>query len=385
MVRAPKNWLKKVMKILQTPSRFYPYIGGVENYVYHLSKELIKLGHKIKVICADEPSIGDGIIDGIQVKRLNYMGKIANTNITPKLPQTILKEDFDIIHTHLPTPWSADWSAVVSLIKNKPLILTYHNDIVGEGIYSYVAKSYNFILLPLLLKSAKKIIVTHKRYIDFSPHLKEYIKKIEVIPPGIDLDKFKPMPQTKRREKIILFVGILDKFHRYKGLDYLIKAMTFIKRDIFNVKLIVGGNGVLKEEYIKLSRSLGLEKQIDFVGFIPQNKLIEYYNNCDVFVLPSLSSEQEGFGIVLLEAMACGKPVVTTNIVGLAENIKNIGSGRVIEPGKEIELSKAIIEILNNEDLANEMGQKARKLTEENYSWNLIAKKILELYYDYQK
>jgi glycosyltransferase involved in cell wall biosynthesis len=373
------------MKILQTPSRFYPYIGGVENYVYHLSKELIKLGHKIKVICADEPSIGDGIIDGIQVKRLNYMGKIANTNITPKLPQTILKEDFDIIHTHLPTPWSADWSAVVSLIKNKPLILTYHNDIVGEGIYSYIAKSYNFILLPLLLKSAKKIIVTHKRYIDFSPHLKEYIKKIEVIPPGIDLDKFKPMPQTKRREKIILFVGILDKFHRYKGLDYLIKAMTFIKRDIFNVKLIVGGNGVLKEEYIKLSRSLGLEKQIDFVGFIPQNKLIEYYNNCDVFVLPSLSSEQEGFGIVLLEAMACGKPVVTTNIVGLAENIKSIGSGRVIEPGKEIELSKAIIEILNNEDLANEMGQKARKLTEENYSWNLIAKKILELYYDYQK
>src|SRR5664280_2480803 len=97
------------MKIVQTPVRFYPFTGGVENYVYYMSKELVKLGHDVKVICANEPSsIKEEIVDGINIKRLHYITKIANTNITPGFPFALSSEDFDIIHTHIPTPWSAD-------------------------------------------------------------------------------------------------------------------------------------------------------------------------------------------------------------------------------------------------------------------------------------
>ncbi len=178
---------------MQTPVRFYPFTGGVENYVYYLSKELVNRGHQIEVICANEPKvIGYDNIDGIQVKRLSYLGKIANTNITPGLPLHLSREDYDIIHTHIPTPWSADWSAFSSKIKDKPLIITYHNDIIGEGISDYIARFYNITLLKLLLKRADKIIITQPSYQESSRYLKDYQSKLEVIPNGVDVEKFHP-------------------------------------------------------------------------------------------------------------------------------------------------------------------------------------------------
>jgi len=103
------------MKILQTPVRFYPFTGGVENYVYYLSRELVKSGNQVKVVCANEPDIeSKQRVEGIEVERLPYMGKIANTNITTGLPGALSDGDYDIIHTHIPTPWSADWSAFYS-------------------------------------------------------------------------------------------------------------------------------------------------------------------------------------------------------------------------------------------------------------------------------
>ena len=130
------------MKILQTPVRFYPHVGGVENYVYNLSRELVKMGHEMSVVCANEPKTKNyEVIEGVKIKRLYYPFKIANTNITPNLPYALSKEGFDLIHTHLPTPWSADWSALISKIKGKPLVLTYHNNIVGFGVASHLANA----------------------------------------------------------------------------------------------------------------------------------------------------------------------------------------------------------------------------------------------------
>lgn len=109
----------KSLKILQTPARFYPSIGGVEYAVYYLSRELIKLGYKVKIICANEPKSNLKNIEGIQIERLNYIGKITNTNITFNLPYRLLKEDYDIMHTHMPTPWTSDISIFISKLKRK--------------------------------------------------------------------------------------------------------------------------------------------------------------------------------------------------------------------------------------------------------------------------
>lgn len=367
------------MKIVQTPARFYPSIGGVENYVYYLSKELVKKGYKVTVICANEPSTRrEEIIDGIIVKRLPYVGKIANTNITHTLPFKLFREDFDIIHTHLPTPWSADWSVILAKFKKKPIIITYHNDIVSTGFASYIAKLYNLTSLNIILKMSEKIIITQPKYFDRSPYLKKYREKIKVVPVGVDINKFKPL-NVDEEEHTLFFLSVLDKFHEYKGLKYLLKALRIVKNEIKDIKLIIGGEGELKTYYQELANHLGVGGNVNFVGFIPDDKLVEYYNRCSIFVLPSYSSDQEGFGIVLLEALACGKPVVTTEIVGISEDVQKSNAGIIVKPHDIESLADAIIRIIQDDNLRKKMGKNGRKIAEK-YSWKNIADRMEKIY-----
>ena len=369
------------MKIVQTPVRFYPFIGGVENYVFYSAKEMVKLGHKITVICANEPSAKkEDIIEGIYVKRLSYFGKIANTNITPYLPFALSNEEFDIIHTHIPTPWSADWSNIASKLKNKPLVITYHNDIIGNGFASKIASLYNSTALKSLLNEANKVIITQPKYLYTSPYLGKFEKKIEVIPTGVDVEKFRPLTVGKK-ENTIFFLSLLDEFHNYKGLDYLLKALKLVKEDINDVKLIIGGKGKLLDYYSNMANDLGLKDNVEFHGFVPDEKIVEYYNRCSVFVLPSISSKQEGFGIVALEALACETPVICTEIVGVAADVKKSKSGIIIPP-KDIEkLAESIIKILIDKN-SSEMGIRGRKIVKEKYTWSEMAKLTEKVYKD---
>ena len=121
-------------------------------------------------------------------------------------------------------------------------------------------------------------------------------------------------------ENTIFFLSLLDEFHKYKGLEYLLKALTIVKKEIPDVKLVVGGKGSLLEYYKNVTSDLGLAENVEFHGFIPDDKITEYYSRANVFVLPSISSVQEGFGIVALEALACKTPVITTEIVGVSSD-----------------------------------------------------------------
>ena len=368
------------MKILQTPVRFYPFTGGVENYVYNLSRELVKLGHDVTVVCANEPAgEKDEVIDGIKIKRLSYIGKVSNTNIAPRLPFELLREEFDLIHTHLSTPWSADWSAIAAMTRRKPLVLTHHNNIVGEGYANRVAQVYNYTALKLVLERANRIIITQPNYLASSSYLEKYEDKVEVIPVGVDAEKFRPM-NTENKGNTLFFLSVLDRFHEYKGLDYLLQALNTVKKKVPDVKLIVGGEGELLDRYRQVSSSLGLEENVEFVGFIPDDKIVQYYNRCDLFVLPSISAEQEGFGMVLLEAMACGRPVIGTEIVGVAKDLKERGAGIIVECGDAKGLAEAILHILQNKDRAGMMGAAGRCLVEEKYSWGEMAERVEKVY-----
>jgi glycosyltransferase involved in cell wall biosynthesis len=369
------------LKILQTPVRFYPFIGGVENYVYNLSQELVHMGHEVDVLCANEPpSPKEDILKGIKIKRLAYISKIANTNLTPTLPWEIARSDFDIVHTHLPTPWSADWSSFFSKIKNKPLVLTYHNDIKSFGFSKYIAEFYNSTALKFVLKSAARVIITQKDNIK-SPYLAPYKEKIVVVPVGVDTEQFRPL-KAWQKEPILFFLSILDEFHKYKGLDYLLKSLVKVKKEIPQIKLIVGGKGKLLPFYQAKSKNLGLMNNVEFVGFIPEEKLLDYYNQCQAFVLPSTSSIQEGFGIVALEALACAKPVISTEIVGVAKDIKNNNLGAIVPPCDSNSLAEAIIEVISNASNSNKMGKRGRKLVEKNYTWLSVAKSTERIYLD---
>jgi len=166
------------------------------------------------------------------------------------------------------------------------------------------------------------------------------------------------MPQTQEGNetmKTILFVGLTDEYHKYKGLELLIRAMPLIHKQVSDATLRF--------------------------GYIPEEELVKAYQDCDVVVLPSTSAKQEGFGIVVLEAMACGRPVVVSKIVGAARLIRQYSAGIVVANPNDIkELAFAIISLLTNPDMVDHIGKNGRRLVEERYDWKMIAKQIERIY-----
>jgi len=369
----------KPLKILQTPVRFYPAIGGVEKYVLELSKSLVKDGHEVTVVCANEPPENHRTgIFGINIIRLPYIRKIANTNITTRLLPTLLRQDFDVIHTHIPTPWSADWSALVSLIKRKPLIVTYHNDLIkGGGFEALIAKAYNATFLRLLFRRASKIIITQSRYLGYSKHLRKYENKVVTIPLGIT----KPLPtkDIKRKPYQLFFLSVLDRHHEYKGLDVLIKSLVEVRKQYPEVHLIVGGKGELVTKYKKLAKSLGLSRNVEFLGYVPEDELPKLYASSAAFVLPS-TNNLEGFGIVALEALTYATPVVTTDLAGSSEFIKKNDAGLIVSPSDISALTEAILTLLANPSKTAAMGARGANVVNQEFSWDKIAAQVVDIY-----
>lgn len=369
------------MRILQTPARFYPYTGGVENTVYCLSKELVKAGNEVTVICADEPHAGSGVVDGINVKRLGYAGKIANTNITLGLPAHCLMERFDVIHTHLPCPWSADISCFFSAIKRRPLFLTYHNDITGSGGNRFIASLYNRFCLKLLLARAAKIFIANERNLERWQVLAPWKNKVRVLPFGVDTDRFKPLdaaPPVSGKGSVF-FLSILDRFHDYKGLEHLLQAMRLVRQS-HDVTLYIGGSGPLLQAYRRMAEDAGLGDSVVFLGFIRDEELPLWYNRCDVFVLPSISAVQEGWGLVAAEAMACGKPVITTSVVGMAEEIVRSAAGLVVPQENSRALADAVCHMFEHADERRVMGGNALRVIRNRFNWKMYASAVIDEY-----
>jgi glycosyltransferase involved in cell wall biosynthesis len=371
------------LTVLQTPIRFYPAIGGVENHVYYLSKELAHSGNTVKVICANEPPSNENNVQAVLVERLAYPFKVTNTNITFSLPFSILRSQFDILHTHMPTPWSADWSVLLARLLKKRSVITLHNDMDKPGFLAkLVTRIYLFSLFKLTLTLVDSIIIVNPHwensFVATKKLLLPFKKKISIIPNGIDLTLFKPASGVVSKKNSLLFISILDKHHEFKGLDYLLDALKMLKRDFPDIQLTIVGEGELKRHYQRKAVLLNLGENVSFVGEVKQEELVSYYNAASLFILPS--TEIEGFGIVLLEAMACHVPVIATSIVGTSGDIKKYNAGIVVEPRKADELAQAITTILNQPALAEEMGRNGRRLVEEKYDWKNIARQIESIY-----
>src|SRR6185436_5549527 len=153
------------------------------------------------------------------------------------------------------------------------------------------------------------------------------------------------------------FLSLLDAHHRYKGLDVLLRAVAALRQEGVPVRLRAGGDGEERDLYRRQAAALGVADAVELPGFIPEADLGAFYRSCHVFVLPSTDGRREGFGLVLLEAMACGRPVVTTPIVGVAADVEPRGVGLVVPTHEPVELAAAI---QNLQDLPA-MGRRARE------------------------
>ncbi|RJR28271.1 glycosyltransferase family 1 protein [candidate division WWE3 bacterium] len=370
------------MNIIHTPNLFFPYIGGVSNHVLYLSKVLVKKNHRVKVICAKDPNSTLKEAFGIDIKRLKSWFKITNTNITLFLPIEILKNDFDIIHTHMPTPWTSDISILLAKLLKRKSVITIHNDMNKSGFLSkLLTELYLHTIFLISLSLVDKIIIVNegweKAFNNTKDLLKNYKYKIVTLPNGVDCDLFKPLG-IPREEKTILFVSILDKYHEFKGLDYLLKAVKIARVDIPDIKLLVVGGGSLRDKYVELSRELNIQNNVQFVGEVGHAELTPFYNRAAVLVLPSINIE--GFGLVLVEALACKTPVIATDIVGISDSILEANCGLIIKTKDSRAIASSICNILQNKKISEEMGNRGRVLVVNKYSWENIASKVESIY-----
>lgn len=376
------------MKVVQTPARFPPYTGGVEQYTYVLSKKLVERGHEVTVVCANEPPQANARAqhEGIDVVRLDYAGKIAQTNVTLGLPFALARElrDADVVHTHLPTPWTADVSVGLAALADVPSVVTYHNDIRGDGIAKYVAGAYNATAMRVTLSLADRIITTQESYFRDSRIPRRFADKVTTVRNGVDTDQFAPRDvddSTARRFGFdpagtnLFFLSVLDDYHDYKGLDRLLEAVETLPPDY---RLVVGGDGSKREYYERRSVELGVDDRVRFAGYVPDDDLPACYSAADAFVLPSTSGDQEGFGLVLLEALACGTPVVTTDVVGVADDVRREELGVVLPEASPRRIAEAVTAVTSGETTVRM--DRARELCEERYSWNEIAGRLVSIY-----
>jgi glycosyltransferase involved in cell wall biosynthesis len=174
----------------------------------------------------------------------------------------------------------------------------------------------------------------------------------------------------------VLYVG---KLIHYKGVDNLIRAFQLVLEKCPNCRLTIAGNGDEREELVQLSSELGLEGKVVFAGDVPDQLLAQYYRDSDLLVLPSLESRREAFGMVLLEAMACGIPVIASDIPGPDEVVSNDENGLLTPPGDTAKLAEAMITILSDPRRA-EMGGRALRSAKLGYDWSIITGRYEDLY-----
>ena len=380
------------MKILQITPTFPPSIGGVETHLGNLVKGLHKLGHDIHVVTSKVPSARvPSIADRLKIFRLPVLFKLYEAPFCPSLPLVLSRMEPDIVHVHMPPRFFADCTSIFRKLGllNAPLILSFHlylenapsfvralSDFHYKTIGRFIFHTSNRIIVPT--ETYRNLVV--KRF-DIDP------TKIDIIPYGIDLDTFNLKKFDKEivkkkfdisDGKLILFVGRMDlQGSQQKGIKYLLEAMQFVLKEIDDVKLVIGGGGERLNYFRDLSINLGIAEKVKFIGEVPYSEIPSLFSVADVFVLPSLF---ESLGIVLCEAMAMEKPTVATRIRGIVDVVEEGKTGLLVEPQNSWELAKAIMKILSDEKLANQLGREGRKTVEKKYYWNFIVEQTIDTY-----
>jgi phosphatidyl-myo-inositol alpha-mannosyltransferase len=368
------------MKIALVSPYDFSYPGGVVRHVSSLEYYFTRMGHTVKIIApASRPvdGYGDRFIVIGKPRPIPTSGSIAriaiSLTLTDKVKHTLEREKFDIIHLH--EPLAPTLCVTVLRMSHSVNIGTFH---ATESRPSY-RWAKPFLMSGLYKKWFRKLegrIAVSKPAMDFVN--KHFPSSYDIIPNGIDLNHFspdvKPLPQYCDGKTNILFVGRLEK---RKGLEYLIKAYHLIKPDNPECRLIIVGPGTRqRNKFQKSIQEYGL-KDVIFTGNVDYRELPRYYKTADIFCAPATG--HESFGIVLLEAMATGKPVIASNISGYASVISNGKNGLLVPPKQEVPLAQAITGLMKNESLRKQLGENGR-LASTSYGWDKIARRVMDYY-----
>jgi len=371
------------MKVALVAPYFYPHIGGVESHVLALARELTRKGHEVQVFTSKHADLKEfDTVDGVPVRRVPVSSMVFDTPLTPKLMTMLQADKWDIIHAHSPPPLSSYYAAMAAVKARIPLVYTHHCDpeipsLLGRAV-SWV---YYRTLLNYTLRHAARIIVYTESYAATSYALWKH--PTALVPTGLDLSRFGPETDAAavrkkhglEGKKVVLFVGRLTA---HKGIQTIIEAAALTD---LSVKYLLVGPGEFPAGWSRRMHQLKVEDRIVLAGKVAEAELPAYYAACDLLVLPSVS-RLEAFGLVLVEAMASGKPVVASDLPGVRDVLKAGKTGLLCEPFSARDLAEKITTITSNAEAASGMGAAGRKLAEDRYSWDAIGARIEKVYSD---
>jgi glycosyltransferase involved in cell wall biosynthesis len=286
------------------------------------------------------------------------------------------RKRIDIVHHMLPAVFNYTFS---------PLALV--NGLKQPFVFGPISKRYynipfsERVLFPLTSKLHKGTVKKCAKIIAITNQTKSlYVKtfderNISVIPFGVDTEMFKPARLGERREECeILYAGSL---YPLKGVHDLIRAVANVRRNKLKANLTVVGEGQQKEALTALTRVLGIEEYVKFEGFVPYSNMPQYYRRSDIFCFPTLG---EPLGKAIIEAMACGKPVIATNAGGPAEIIRDKVDGILVPPSNPEAIAQQISRLIEDKNERRRLGERARETAVNRFSWNKIAEKYHQLY-----
>lgn len=369
----------KRLRVLQINKLYYPAIGGIERVVQQIAEGLSEEVDMSVLVCSDDRHYKKEVINKVNVTRLPKLFQFGSLPIPLGLNLTLrrMSKKQDIIHLHMPFPLG-DVACLLSGFKGK-IILWWHSDVVRQKKLMYL---YKPIMLQIL-KRADVIVVATEGHIEGSQYLKSYREKCVVIPFGVDkkveqaADAYwkktvRNIPQNTKPVKF-LFVGRLVY---YKGCDVLLKAFANVQ----GAKLEIVGDGVLEKECKSFVTLLKLKEKVHFYGKLTEKELLQKYAECDVFVLPSVA-RSEAFGLVQIEAMAFGKPVINTKLPSGVPYVSIHGeTGLTVEPGNKEELADVMQWMVDHPEERLQMGRKARERMKAEYRVEQMLKRVFQLY-----
>jgi phosphatidylinositol alpha-mannosyltransferase len=364
------------MKILLVSPFDYGHPGGVNEHVAQLDRQFRAMGHATRVLGATSPEIGE--VDDGHVYRLGMAvplpsnGSLARITLSPfvttKVKQFLRAEDFDIIHLHEPmTPMLC----LATLLHSKTTnVGTFHAARPSNLMYHYTKA----ILDMFFEKLDARIAVSEaaREFVDgYFP------ATFDIVPNGIALDEYspdvEPMPELMDGRRNILFVGRFGE--QRKGFRYLVRAMPLIRGQFPDARLVVAGAGD-PERYARFLEQQGIDDTI-FAGFVPAALLPRYYASCDVFCAPSVG--RESFGLILLEAMATGRPVVAARNSGYSAVLRDGVDGSMVPPRDANALALALVRVLADAAYREQLVANGLRRVRE-FAWPVVARQVLAVY-----